>query len=256
MSVKIRLARRGRKKNAMYDVVVADARAPRDGRFIEKLGTYNPNTDPATINLDSDKAFDWVMKGAQPTDTVRAMLAYRGIMMRKHLQGGVTKGAITQEEADSKMEAWLEAKENKIQGKVEKLAQSKADMKKAAFDAETKVKEARAETLKKRAEEATAALVEEIKEGGETPVDEALEEDAAVVEEAQAETKTEEAPKEEVKAETKTEEAPKEEVKAEEAPAAEEKKEEAPAKEEPKAEAPKEEAKAEEAPAAEDKKEG
>lgn len=248
MSVKIRLARRGRKKNAMYDVVVADARAPRDGRFIEKLGTYNPNTDPATINLDSDKAFDWVMKGAQPTDTVRAMLAYRGIMMRKHLQGGVNKGAITQEDADKKLEAWMKAKEDKIQGKVENLAKSKADQKKAAFDAETKVKEARAEALKKKADEATAALVEEIKEGGEAPADETLEEDVAVVEEAQAETKTEEAP-------AKKEEAPKEEVKSE-TPATEEKKEETPAKEEPKAEAPKEEAKAEEAPKADDKKEG
>jgi len=91
MSVKIRLARRGRKKQAMYDVVVADSRSPRDGRFIEKIGTYNPNTDPASINLDNDKAFDWIMKGAQPTDTVRAMLSYRGIMMKKHLQVGVNK---------------------------------------------------------------------------------------------------------------------------------------------------------------------
>ena len=135
MSVKIRLARRGRKKQAMYDVVVADARAPRDGRFIEKLGTYNPNTDPASINLDNGKAFDWVMKGAQPTDTVRAMLSYRGIMMKKHLQIGVNKGAITQEEADKKLEAWMKDKESKIQGKVDKLAKAKADKQKAALEA-------------------------------------------------------------------------------------------------------------------------
>ncbi|SNT19334.1 SSU ribosomal protein S16P [Ekhidna lutea] len=247
MSVKIRLARRGRKKQAMYDVVVADARAPRDGRFIEKLGTYNPNTDPASINLDNDKAFDWVMKGAQPTDTVRAMLSYRGIMMKKHLQIGVNKGAITQEEADKKLEAWMKDKESKIQGKVETLAKAKADKKKAALEAEKKVSDARAEELKKRAQEAEAALVEEIKEGG-AEENEDVADDVAEVEEAQAtETKAEE-PKAEAKEEPKAEEAKeepkaeaKEEVKAEEA------------KEEPKAEA-KEEAPAEEAK--EDKKEG
>ena len=108
MAVKIRLARRGRKALALYDVVVADARAPRDGRFIEKLGTYNPNTDPATITINEDRAFKWVMDGAQPTDTVRAMLSYRGIMLKKHLQIGVNKGAITQEDADKKFDAWFE----------------------------------------------------------------------------------------------------------------------------------------------------
>ena len=213
MPVKIRLARRGRKKQAMYDVVVADSRAPRDGRFIEKIGTYNPNTDPASINLDNDKAFDWVMKGAQPTDTVRAMLSYRGIMMKKHLQVGVNKGAITQEEADKKLEAWMKDKESKIQGKVEKLAKAKADKKKAALEAEKKVSDARAEELKKRAKEAEAALVEEIKEGG-AEGDEDVAEDAAEVEEAQAA----EAPKEEAKAEEKAEakdEAPAEEKKEE-----------------------------------------
>ena len=213
MPVKIRLARRGRKKSAMYDVVVADSRAPRDGRFIEKIGTYNPNTDPATINLDGDKAFDWVMKGAQPTDTVRAMLSYKGIMMKKHLQVGVNKGAITQEEADKRLEAWINDKESKIQGKVDTLAKAKADKAKAALEAESKVKEARAEALKKRAEEAEAALVEEIKEGA-AEGDEDVTEDVAEVEETQAaeEPKAEEAPAEEPKAEA-AEEAPAEEAK-------------------------------------------
>jgi len=96
MAVKIRLARRGRTKLAMYDVVVADARAPRDGRFIEKIGTYNPLTNPASIDLKDDRAFHWLMNGAQPTDTVKAMLSYRGVMLKKHLQIGVVKGAITQ----------------------------------------------------------------------------------------------------------------------------------------------------------------
>ena len=255
MPVKIRLARRGRKKQAMYDVVVADSRAPRDGRFIEKIGTYNPNTDPASINLDGEKAFDWVMKGAQPTDTVRAMLSYKGVMMRKHLQVGVNKGAITQEEADKKLEAWLKDKESKIQGKVDKLEKAKADKKKAALEAESKVKEARAEGLKKKAQEAEAALVAEIKEGG-AEGDEDVAEDVAEVEEAQA-AETTEAPAEEPKAEEA--EAPVEEPKAEEAAEEPKAAEEAPA-EEPKAEEaaeePKAEAPAEEEAKEDDKKEG
>lgn len=157
--VKIRLARRGRKKLAMFDVVVADARAPRDGRFIEKIGTYNPLTTPATINLNDDAAFQWLMKGAQPSDTVKAMLSYRGVMMRKHLQIGVIKGALTQEQADSKLAEWVKAKENKIQAKREKVAESKQAQAKARKDAESKVREARAEAIrqKQKAAEAQAA---------------------------------------------------------------------------------------------------
>ena len=151
MAVRIRLTRRGRKKLAIYDVVVADARSPRDGRFIEKLGTYNPNTNPASIVLNDDRAFHWVMVGAQPSDTVEAILKYRGLMMKKHLQIGVNKGAITQEEADKRFETWKAEKDNKIQSKVDKLAQDKASESKSKKDAETKVKEARAEALKKKA---------------------------------------------------------------------------------------------------------
>jgi small subunit ribosomal protein S16 len=148
--VKIRLARRGRKKLAMFDVVVADARAPRDGRFIEKLGTYNPLTNPATININDDRAFHWVMNGAQPSDTVKAMLSYRGILMRKHLQIGVNKGALTQEQADAKLADWLKSKEAKIQTKVDKLSQAKEAKAKARREAETKIKEARAEAIRKK----------------------------------------------------------------------------------------------------------
>ena len=115
MAVKIRLARRGRKKLGIYDVVVSDARSPRDGKFIEKIGTYNPLTNPASIEINDQKAFDWLMKGAQPSDTVKRMLAYRGVMLRKHLQIGVVKGAVQQEAADSKLAEWLKAKESKIQ---------------------------------------------------------------------------------------------------------------------------------------------
>ncbi|RYZ40726.1 MAG: 30S ribosomal protein S16 [Sphingobacteriales bacterium] len=157
MPVKIRLARRGRKKAAMYDIVVADSRSPRDGRFIEKLGTYNPQTNPATIKYDEQKAFEWMMKGAQPTETVRAMLTYRGILYRKHLQVGVLKGAITQEVADTKYQDWLTAKDTKIEEKRTSLGAKKDEARKTALAAETKVKEARAEAIRKRNEAAEAA---------------------------------------------------------------------------------------------------
>ena len=165
MAVKIRLSRRGRKKLAIYDVVVADARAPRDGKFIEKIGRYNPNTNPATIDLNEEKAFQWVMNGAQPTDTVKAMLKYRGILLKKHLQIGVNKGAITQEEADKKLNEWIEGKTTKIQSKKDKLASEKEQMNKARKEAEAKVKEARAEEIKKRSEAANAPAEEAPAEG-------------------------------------------------------------------------------------------
>ena len=157
MAVKIRLARRGRKKAATYDIVVADARAPRDGRFIEKLGTYNPNTNPATINYDADRAFYWMMTGAQPTDTVRAMLSYRGVLYRRHLQLGVDKGAITQDVADQRFTAWKDEKDTKIEGKRTGLVDAKAEVRTAAMAAETKVKEARAEVQRQKAAALLAA---------------------------------------------------------------------------------------------------
>ncbi|MDX5423486.1 MAG: 30S ribosomal protein S16 [Hymenobacteraceae bacterium] len=157
MAVKIRLARRGRKKAAIYDIVVADARAPRDGKFIEKLGTYNPNTNPASIDFSEEKAFQWLMNGAQPTDTVKAMLSYRGILYKKHLQIGVVKGAISQETADARFEEWKQAKESKIESKRQRLGSEKEAARKAAFEAETKVKEARAEAIRQREAEKAAA---------------------------------------------------------------------------------------------------
>jgi len=176
MAVKIRLARRGRKKLAMYDVVVADARAPRDGRFIEKIGTYNPLTVPASIELNDEKAFRWLMNGAQPTDTVKAMLSFRGVMLRKHLQIGVVKGAITQEQADGKLADWIKSKEAKTTAKKDTLAKSKADSARARREAETKVREARAEAIRKKAQvpaEAPAAAPAAAE--GETPAAEATE---------------------------------------------------------------------------------
>jgi small subunit ribosomal protein S16 len=170
MAVKIRLARRGRKKLSIYDVVVADGRAPRDGRFIEKIGTYNPLTNPASIVLDDQKAFEWLMKGAQPTDTIKRMLSYRGVMLKKHLQIGVVKGAISQETADQKHTEWLKSKESKIQNKVDSLAKSKQEAAKARKAAEVKVKEARAEAIRKKAEALNAApTVEAPAENAATP---------------------------------------------------------------------------------------
>jgi small subunit ribosomal protein S16 len=171
MAVKIRLARRGRKKLALYDVVVADARSPRDGKFIEKIGTYNPATNPASIILDDTKAFNWLMKGAQPTETVKAMLSHHGVMLKKHLQIGVIKGAITQDQADGKLADWLKAKETKIQSKKDNLSKSKQDAAKARKEAETKVKEARAEAIRKKAELAAAVPVVEAQPEGETPAE-------------------------------------------------------------------------------------
>ena len=182
MAVKIRLARRGRKKAATYDIVVADARAPRDGRFIEKLGTYNPNTNPATINYDADRAFYWMMTGAQPTDTVRAMLSYRGVLYRRHLQLGVDKGAITQDVADQRFTAWKDEKDAKIEGKRTGLVDAKAEVRTAAMAAETKVKEARAEGQRQKAAALLAAntpAAPAAEEATEAPAEEAAAEATA-----------------------------------------------------------------------------
>ena len=141
MAVKIRLARHGKKGYAFYHIVAADSRAPRDGKFIEKLGTYNPNTNPATIDLDFGKALDWLQKGAQPTDTCRAILSYKGVMYKKHLLGGVAKGAFTETEAEARFNKWMEAKAGKIEAKANKLATDAKSAEKARLAAEAKIKE-------------------------------------------------------------------------------------------------------------------
>ncbi len=171
--VKIRLARRGRKKLAMFDVVVADARAPRDGRFIEKLGTYNPLTVPASIEINDERAFHWIMNGAQPSDTVKAMLSYRGILLKKHLQIGVIKGALTQDQADAKLADWLKGKDAKTQAKRDQISKSKQADAKARKEAETKVKEARAEAIRKKNEVAAATAEAAPAAEGEAPAAEA-----------------------------------------------------------------------------------
>lgn len=162
MSVKIRLQRHGKKGKPFFHIVVADSRAKRDGKFIEKLGTYNPITNPATIELNVDAAVQWLNNGAQPTDTARAILSYKGALYKKHLQGGVAKGAFDEAEAEKRFNAWLEEKEAKVQGKKDSLANAKAEAKKVAFEAEQKVNADRIaakEAQLKAAEEAANAEV-------------------------------------------------------------------------------------------------
>ena len=144
MPVKIRLQRHGKKGKPFYWIVAADSRAKRDGRYLEKLGTYNPNVNPAQIDLDVDSSVKWLNNGAQPTDTARAILSYKGVMLKKHLLGGVAKGALTEAQVEEKFAAWLAEKENKIQGKRDGLAKADADAKAKALEAEKAVNEARA----------------------------------------------------------------------------------------------------------------
>ncbi len=148
MAVKIRLAKKGRKKLAIFDIVVANSKAPRDGKFIEKLGVYNPTTHPATVELNVEGAFQWVMNGAQPTDTVKSILQKNGVLFRKHLQIGVNKGAITQEQADKKLAEWLKSKEAAIEKAKTDLANKKVSDKKSRLEAESKVNQAIAEKVK------------------------------------------------------------------------------------------------------------
>lgn len=143
MPVKIRLQRHGRKGKPYYWIVAADSRSKRDGKYLEKLGTYNPNVNPANIDLDVDGAVKWLENGAQPTDTARAILSYKGALLKKHLNGGVKKGALTEEQAEAKFNAWIEEKAAKIQAKAEGITQAAADAKAKAIEAEKAVNEAR-----------------------------------------------------------------------------------------------------------------
>ncbi len=191
MAVKIRLQRHGRKRRAFFHIVVADARSKRDGRNIERIGSYDPNTNPATIDLNFDAAVKWVMDGAQPTDTTRAILSYKGVMMKKHLLDGVRKGAFDEAEAEKRFEAWLTEKSAKIEGKVENLNKAQADAKAKALEAEAAVNAARAAA---RAE-AEAPVVEE----------EVVAEEAPAAEEAAEEAPATETPAAEATEETKGE---------------------------------------------------
>lgn len=153
MPVKLRLQRHGKKGKPFYWIVAADARSKRDGKYLEKIGTYNPNSNPATIDLDVDNAVKWLQNGAQPTDTAKNILSYKGVLLKNHLQGGVKKGALTQEQADAKFEAWIAEKEGAVNAKKEDLAKAAADAAAAALEAEKAVNA-------KREADAAAALAE------------------------------------------------------------------------------------------------
>jgi small subunit ribosomal protein S16 len=189
MSVKIRLQRHGKKQKPFYWVVAADARSKRDGKYLEKIGTYNPNTNPATIELDLDSAVKWLHNGAQPTDTAKAILSYKGALLKHHLDGGIRKGALTQEQADAKLAAWLEAKAGKVDAKKEGLTKAQADAKAKAFKAEQAVNAKRLADAAQAEADAIAAA---------NPVEEVEEEVTAVVED----TVVDEAPVAEVEVET------------------------------------------------------
>jgi len=217
MATKIRLQRFGKKGKPFYHVVVADARAPRDGKFIERLGSYNPNTNPATIEINFEKALDWVNKGAQPTDTCRAILSYKGVMYKKHLEGGVKKGALTAEQAEAKFAEWLESKAGKIEGKKESLTKSKDEVKKAALAAEAKKKEDIAAAIVAKNTPAPEVVEEEVSEDApEVEAEASVEEVVEVAAEEVAEEVVEEPIAEVI------EEAAAEEVAETPAPAAEE----------------------------------
>ena len=162
MATKIRLQRNGRKGYAFYSIVIADARAPRDGRFTEKIGTYNPNTNPATVDLNFERALHWVMVGAQPTDTVRNILSREGVYMKKHLLGGVTKGAFDEAAAEARFNAWKENKQNGLAALKAKEEEAKKAEAKARLEAEKKINEVKAKALaeKKAAEAAEKAAAE------------------------------------------------------------------------------------------------
>ena len=163
MSVKIRLQRHGKKGKPFYWIVAADARAKRDGRYLEKLGTYNPNTNPATVNLDVDGAVKWLQDGAQPTDTAKTILSYKGAMLKNHLVGGVRKGALTEEQAEEKFQAWVDQKAGKVASKEETVAKAKLDVKAKALEAEKAVNEARvAAAIEEVVEEVVEESVEDV----------------------------------------------------------------------------------------------
>ena len=197
MPVKIRLQRHGKKGKPFYWVVAADARAKRDGRYLEKIGTYNPNTNPATVDINEESAVNWLEKGAQPTDTARTIMSYKGIMLKHHLNGGVRKGALTQEEADKKLAVWLKEKDAKILAKKEGLTKEEADAKAKRLAAEKAISDKRLADAAAAEAEATlseqAAVAEEA-----APVEEAASvEEVAPVEELAPEASKDEAEEEE-----------------------------------------------------------
>ncbi|WP_276389357.1 30S ribosomal protein S16 [Eudoraea chungangensis] len=200
MPVRIRLQRHGKKGKPFYWVVAADARSKRDGKFLEKLGTYNPNTNPATIDLNVDKSVQWLVNGAQPSDTARRILSYKGVLYKHHLLGGVNKGAFTEDQAEEKFNAWLTEKEKIVSKKLDGLDKAKAEAKAKALEAEKEINEKRAaaavaveeeEAVVEEAEVAVEEVAEEVKEAVEEVKEEVAEEVKEVVEEVKEVAKEE-----------------------------------------------------------------
>jgi small subunit ribosomal protein S16 len=229
MPAKMRLQRHGKKRNAYYHIVIADNRAPRDGKFIEKIGTYNPNTNPASIDLKFERALNWLSTGAQPTETVRAILSYEGVLFKHHLDRGVLKGAFSQDEAEKRFQAWKNEKLGKIQKKIDGLEKSKSESHSARMKAEEEYNKKReqeilaktsalAEEAQKASESASAETEVAVESEGEVAVEETANapEVAVATEEVEAEAPVVEAATEEVVADTPAaEEAPTEETKEE-----------------------------------------
>ncbi len=224
MATKLRLQRRGRKNYPFYQIIVADSRAPRDGKYIERIGSYNPNTHPATITLDFERALYWLQTGAQPTDTVRNILSEEGVLLKKHLLGGVKKGAFDEAEAEKRFEAWKNSKSQLAQKIMDKDDEQKRAEEKARLDAEKEVNKTRAEALaKKRAEEEAANAPAPVEEAEAPVAEETVEVAEPAVEEAASAEPAVEETVEEIPAEVEETPAPAEETPvAEEAPAAEE----------------------------------
>jgi len=264
MPVRIRLARHGRKSRPFYYIVVADSRAPRDGKFIERIGSYNPITNPATVELDFDKALDWLQKGAQPSDTIRNLLQQKGVMYKNHLLKGVKKGALTEEQAEQKFQEWISEKQKELDGVIQKIKSDIESEEQARHAAESKIRESMAAELARKRSELIVADEESVESDGEpaegTTEDQPVATEEAPVADEAPDAPVEEAPVEEAKVEEEKPEAPVEEekkveeVKAEE-PVVEEKKEEEVKAEEPVVEEKKEEEVKAEAPAKEEKKE-
>lgn len=189
MPVKIRLQRHGKKGKPFFWIVAADSRAKRDGKFLDKIGTYNPNTNPATIDLNLDSAVQWLHNGAQPTDTARAILSYKGALLKHHLDGGVRKGALTQEQADAKLAAWLDEKANKVSSKKEGLSKAQEKAKAEALKAEKAANEKRANAAAEalKAAEVSEEVAEEVTEEVSEVANEVVAEETPAVEESSEE---------------------------------------------------------------------
>ncbi|MAQ47798.1 MAG: 30S ribosomal protein S16 [Flavobacteriales bacterium] len=224
MATKIRLQRHGKKGKPFYHVVIADSRAKRDGKFIEKIGTYNPNTKPASIDINFDSALDWLQKGAIPTDTARAILSYKGVLLKKHLLEGVKKGALTEDQALEKFEVWVKEKEEKIAKKIQTIQDDNAKQQKEKIDQEEEARKKKEEAILAKQKPATEETAAEETAEEEPATEETAEEEPATEEPATEEPATEEPAAEEPAEEKPAEEKPVEEKPAEEETAAEDKK--------------------------------